>query len=105
MSNKSSETQIQKAILEYLWFNRILAWRNNTGGMTDKRGHFYRFGKKGSGDIFCVLPGGKFVSIEVKSAKGRVRESQKEFMKEVNEQGALAFVARSIDDVREKLEI
>ena len=92
------ENEIQKAILEYLKIKKIFCWRNNTGAFT-KGDHFYRFGYKGSSDILGILPGGRFLAIEVKARSGKLREEQKEFIDAINQNGGLAFVARSVDDV------
>lgn len=95
-----SEKDIQGLILEYLWYNKIFAWRNNIGGRYNMK-----FGKKGSGDILGVLPEGKFLSIEVKTKTGKVSKEQKEFIKRVKEEGGIAFVARSLDDVKKNLKV
>jgi penicillin-binding protein-related factor A (putative recombinase) len=100
-----SEKQIQATILKWLDWKGILSWRNNTGAVVSfykgRRG-FVRYGKVGSGDIFAVF-NGRFVSIECKDHKGIVSEDQEKFMKVVNESGGLAFVARNLEDVENKL--
>ena len=50
-----------------------------------------------------VLPGGRILCIEVKTATGRLSEPQKLFLDNINERGGLAFVARSIEDVEKAL--
>lgn len=95
------ENDIQKSILEALWYNKIKAWRNNTGAYRTEHGGFVRFGTKGSGDIFAIQPKtGRFISIEVKTQKKYPTPDQKQWMQEVNDAGGIAFVARSIDDLR-----
>lgn len=95
------ENDIQKSLLEALWYNKIHAWRNNTGAYKTERGGFVRFGTKGSGDIFAIQPiTGKFISIEVKQPKQYPSPEQKEWMQKVNDNGGIAFVARSIDDLK-----
>lgn len=54
----------------------------------------------GAPDLLVVLPHGKGCFIEVKSAKGRVREEQHSFSFTCQALGWPWFVARSIDDVR-----
>jgi hypothetical protein len=46
---------------------------------------------------------GKFLAIEVKNAKGRLSSHQEAFLNRVNEEGGIAFVARSVDDVIDNL--
>jgi hypothetical protein len=47
------ESEIQKAILQYLAARRILAWRMNTGAVkTETR--FFRFGSPGMADILAA---------------------------------------------------
>lgn len=100
---KPLEKDIQRAILEYLHLKKYFCWRNNTGGFKDSRNHFYQFGFIGSGDIFGLLPTGRFFSIEVKRPGSLPTSQQIQFMKEVNRNGGLAFVAYSVEDVEMKL--
>jgi hypothetical protein len=58
-----------------------------------------RFGFKGSSDIIGVLPGGRALFIEVKQKAGRLTEPQKEFLARAHMSGALAFEARSVEEV------
>jgi len=48
---------------------------------------------------------GKFLGIEVKTAKGQLQEHQANKINEINKNGGLAFVARGIDDVIDGLDI
>ncbi len=82
-------------IIEYLWSLGAYAWRNNTG----RRGGI-RFGHVGSGDILGVLPGGRALSIEVKAGGDEEREDQAKFRAAISTLGALAFVARNLDEVK-----
>lgn len=94
----AKESEIQKGILDYLRMNRIMAWRNNSGAI--KVGdRFIRMGQKGMPDIIGVLQGGRMLAIEVKTAIGRVSPEQEEMLLRLKNAGALAFVARSLDDV------
>ena len=56
------------------------------------------FAIKGVSDILGIH-NGKMLCIEVKSAKGRLRPEQREFLDKMTSLGALAFVARSWSDV------
>lgn len=103
-----SESDIQKLILQYLGLKKIFCWRNNTGsGMnTNANGkeYFVRFGVKGAPDILGMLPGGRFLGIEVKRKDGIVSENQKDFLQQINDNGGLGFVARSLEDVMKVIE-
>lgn len=96
------EGEIQNAIMEYLWYNKILAWRNNNTPTFNIKTNTYRsmgkWAKKGVSDIIAIKNGTVYF-IEVK-AKGKYpSKEQKQFIIDVNEAGGIAFVARSIDDV------
>lgn len=52
----------------------------------------------GCSDLLFLGEGGKAAFIEVKSAKGRTRESQERFIERVKELGFQAGFARSVDD-------
>ncbi len=46
---------------------------------------------------------GRMIAIEVKAPKGYLSDHQIEFLKRINEAGGLAFMAKDIDTVIEKL--
>jgi len=58
---------------------------------------------KGVSDILGVLPDGRMLAIEVKSAGGRLTPEQKTFLLQAGNLGAVAFSARSIDEVVDRL--
>lgn len=103
------ESQIQKAILEWLAAKHILAFRMNTGAMAAEykgKQRFMRFGVAGMADILAFQDGIRGIVptwIEVKTATGRQSEMQKSFEAQVREHGHYYFVARSIEDVMEWL--
>jgi len=95
------EAKIQKDILNLLNSCGILAWRNSVGN----RG-YKKFGKKGQADISGLIKkqGGRRLEIEVKKEiGGKVSKQQTEFIEMINYHGGIAFVARSVSDVKEKL--
>jgi hypothetical protein len=98
-----TETEIQRAILDYLKLQGIFAWRVNNVPVSMMRGGqrvFRSFGGvKGVADIIGILPGGRLLAIEVKSEKGKPSPDQLAFGKAINGAGGLWFVARSIEDV------
>jgi len=104
-----SEKEIQNQILEYLYNRGIFCWRQNTIGVFDERRGCYiknrsRFAIKGVSDILGVLPKGRILAIEVKSRKGKVSPEQEEFLKKVLQQGGVAILARSLEDVIAELD-
>ncbi len=105
---RQPEGLIQKAILEYLGLQGIMAWGNKNGGTFDPKKRVYRRNTTvpGISDILGVLPGGRALAIEVKRPKPNYREptvAQKQFIKRINEAGGLAFVATSVEDVKQAL--
>lgn len=97
------EQGIQNAILDYLHARGILAWRINSGAIKAAHGGLVKLAPKGHSDIFLLLPGGRAGFIEVKAPKGKLSEDQRAFLARVQQAGALAFVARSIEDVERAL--
>lgn len=94
------EKEVQAAIMEYLAYRKIFCWKEHSGGLPMDGGEWLMpIGLRGKSDILGVLPGGRFLAIEVKRRTGAVRPEQQEFIDNVNRSGGLAFVARSVDDV------
>lgn len=101
------EKQIENLILSYLKSKKILAWQNSSVGIFDAKIGKYRRKNSihrivGVSDILGIYAG-RFLAIEVKSEKGRLSLPQKEFIDQINAQGGIAFVARSIEDVESNL--
>jgi len=85
-----------------------MAWRNNTGAFVGEhrgKSRFVRFGAKGSGDIFAILPGGCFWSIECKVGKNRKTPAQIEWEGAVQSAGGAASVVRNLDELVADLDI
>lgn len=99
-----SEKDIENNILHFLnSFLGIFCWKNQSTGIYDPVKKIYRKSNnkhhiKGTSDILGVVSG-RFLAIEVKSKTGTLSPEQKEFILRVNEEGGIAFVARSIQDV------
>lgn len=98
------ETSRLYAILEYLNYDRRVAWahRMNTGGAKFARGdgtaQFVKFGFAGLSDIIGQLRDGRFLAIECKSRTGRAKEEQKAFLLFVQKHQGVAGIARTIED-------
>jgi penicillin-binding protein-related factor A (putative recombinase) len=105
---KRLEKDIELEIL--LWLNRqpgCFAWKNKSmGTFNAKRGVYlrshHRFNEKGTSDILGIYRG-YMLCIEVKSATGRLQPHQAQFLEKMHDMGAIAFMARSLDDVKGQL--
>lgn len=90
------EKFIQRDILKWLEFTGILHWRQNSGALTVGR-RLVRMGPNGAPDIVVVVPpSGRFLGLEVKSHKGRLRPAQKAFKADLERSGGIYRVVRSI---------
>jgi hypothetical protein len=56
--------------------------------------------KRGVSDILGVLPGGRFLAIEVKAPNGKLTDHQKQFLEEVLSNGGFGLIARSPEEVK-----
>ncbi len=84
----TEETAIKRQVRDYLALKGVLVWHNLQG-----LGCF-----RGLPD-FMALHKGVFYAIEVKTKKGRLSDWQEMFLKMVLDQGGIAIVARSFEDV------
>ncbi len=91
-----SEGIIQKNIIRYL---------------KDKKYWYVKYsptnygGKTGTSDIISCQPGtGKLIAIEVKRQGYKPTKKQQRFIETIRNLGGIAFVARSVEDVKKELE-
>ena len=84
------EQQIQTKILKYL--KEIGAYSVKT----------IQTSKSGTPDILCCL-NGKFIAIEVKRKGGIVSALQSYTIEQIQKAGGIAFVAYSVEEVKEML--
>ena len=97
-----SEHDIQNEIRLALAERGILCFRANVGRVKMKDGRWFDTGlPKGFCDLFGFRKDGQIFFIEVKNGKGRTSEKQDKFMELVKSNGALAGVARSVEDALE----
>ena len=89
---KISEAEITHSIRSLLRQFAIFHWKNFGGPM----------GEKGVSDILGCYQG-RMLAIEIKTASGKLSDHQVRFLQNINDEGGIGFVARSIDDVVEKL--
>lgn len=98
--NQKPEAAALNAVLKALRTHPNVAWieRMNTGAIkVDNR--FVRFGFKGCPDVIGQLRDGRFLGVEVKASRGRLRPEQAMFIELVKEYGGIAFMAKGFDDV------
>jgi hypothetical protein len=105
-----TEQQIQQHIRIACSTGNTRLFRNNTGTLKDQHGRPVSFGLcKGSADLIgwrtvTVTPEmvgtqvAVFASIEVKTATGRLRPEQQQWLDAVQDAGGIAGVARSVSD-------
>ena len=98
------EKQIQQEILYFLHLLPSIKffWRNNVGAVSAQykgSSRFIKFGQAGLSDILGIMEDGKFLAIEVKSAKGKLTVKQEEFLNTEIQANGVGFIARSVKDV------
>lgn len=99
------EARIQQAIRLALGREEgLVAWRNNTGVLVDRRGQRVRYGLcRGSSDLVGVvtMPDGlgRFAAWEIKGPDGDLTEEQNQFLRLVRRLGGFGCEVRSVDDV------
>lgn len=103
------EKDIQKAIKQFLELKGCFVIRVNSGAMTGEykgKRRFVRFASEpGVSDLVGMLPDGRFLAVEVKRVGNKATPEQQSFIDRVNQQGGLAFVARSIEDAETALQL
>jgi hypothetical protein len=108
-SREASEKEIENSILQWLSLNGIYAWKVNNVGVFDPIRKVYRkahspYIRKGIADILGILPDGRLLAIEVKSASGRLSPEQKDFLMTINQKGGLGIMARSLTHVMQHVQ-
>jgi hypothetical protein len=107
-----SEQRIQQQIRVACSNGDTRLFRNNTGTLRDQNGRPVSFGlARGSADLIgwrtvTITPDmvgqqvAVFTSIEVKTATGRIRPEQQQWLDAVQAAGGIAGVARSVEDAQ-----
>lgn len=97
-----TEADIQALILIYLTsLPDTYAQRQNTGAAHDGK-RMVRYGVPGQADILCCMKG-RFIEVEVKTKTGRQSEAQKQRDRNITKAGGIYILARSVEDVKERL--
>lgn len=102
--NKREESQLVNMAIRWLYLQGCYVWRNNTGAFKAQGSNRYiAFGLKGSADIIGMVGTGpnrgRFIAVECKSTKGRIKPEQKLFRDRVLAKGGFYILARSLDDL------
>jgi len=89
------ESVIVRDILKYLnSLPNCFAWKEH-GGM---------YGTAGIPDIICCYQG-RFYAFEVKGPRGKLTKLQEKTLKDIREAGGQAYVVRSLDEVKQILNL
>ena len=102
---KQTESQIQKAILSWGLYKKILMHRINVIGVPTQDG-FRPSSNVGMADILCTYVVQKIpvtIWLEVKTAKGKMSSNQIAFRDNVIRHKGHYYVVRSIEDVESAL--
>lgn len=104
----SKEKIIENHILAWLKFKGIFSFKIKSMGTYDpKIGRFRApspWYRKGVADILGIYKG-KFLAIEVKTKVGKISPFQESFLKDVTEEGGIAIVARSVEDLENQMKV
>lgn len=80
-----------------------LAWSNPTGALKVED-RFIRYGLSGSSDVLACIKG-RFVGVEAKVGRDTHRANQRRFADAVHSAGGIYILARSVDDVTNRLRL
>jgi len=97
------ERQVQNEILRAFGTRRWLRlWRANAGAARFDR-RVVCFGVPGQADLTGILPDGRRLEVEAKSATGRQSDDQRNFQRLIERFNGVYILARSAEDVRQVL--
>lgn len=101
MARQATETNnLTTEIITFLTECGHLAWRNNSMGVYDPLKGVYRKTNTmaGTPDIICILQGGQFLGIEIKTGKDSMSRAQTTFMNHSRKLGALYWIVFNTTD-------
>lgn len=99
---RTPETKLQHKIIKWLEEHGAIVLRTNSGVFTGESGNRVQGGWAGVSDL-NICWRGKFVAIEIKVEGRQPTAMQERYINRVNAAGGLAFVARSVEDVKRQL--
>ena len=102
-----AENAVLQSCLALLRLHGIFAWRNNNHATYDRTKGVYRrhVGLRGVSDVLGVLPGGRFLALEVKRPGGKASAEQKLFLDAVRAGGGLALLVSDVKQLEEALKM
>ena len=107
MTARQNEAQIQSAIrLALGQRDDVMLFRINVGKFRPLNGpqdRVIQSAPPGTPDLLGVVKPGRALAIEVKDAKGKQRPEQIAFQKAWEARGGIYIIARSVDDVIERI--
>lgn len=90
-----SEGHVVNACIRLLMLWGCKPMRHNTGAFKTEKGHYVRFGLKGSGDIIACSPSGRYIEIECKFGRNDLSPEQQERQKLIQSVGGIFLVVRN----------
>lgn len=99
---KDRESTVLRDCLKLLHKQGIFAYRQNTGTAWID-GQPVSFGYPGAGDITGVLPDGRRLEVECKSATGKQSAKQKAFQEKIETNNGVYILVRSVAELEEGL--
>lgn len=94
----SPTNQLTSDIIAYLFKQHIFAFRCNTQGTYDQTTGKYRPARTTGIPDIIAIPNGRFLGIEVKTGKDRLRDAQIGFHQNVSQSKGLILVVKTMDD-------
>lgn len=100
-----SETALSKSIRVAIkrHFPEIMLTRLQAGIIVDKSGYRVHCAEKGWADLIAIVPGGKFLGIEVKTKTGKASPEQILWREKATKLGAIAIEVNGVLDCIRKL--
>lgn len=97
-----TESELFKLITDYLQYlenlGQLYWFHSPSGKIKTESGRYFRAGKPGVHDLTVCFKG-RYIGIELKSAKGRQKQNQVDAQISIEENGGLYIIARSLEDV------
>lgn len=106
MARNEAHNALVRAALEQLAIHGYTAWKNETGAWFDDDDRPHKYGKKGSGDIFIILPpNGRHVEAEAKTGTGKQSKDQQDHQRYcVERNGGVYILFRDVPALIARLE-
>jgi len=96
------EAKVSKAIDDYLALLDFYVLRTSAG-MAQIEGRKMSMGRVGTHDRTCCAPNGRYVSVEIKSAKGSPSTAQLRQKDFIQRRNGIVIIAHSVDELRSSL--